>query len=46
MSAEAVQPDETINGSEVDVVQRVMELTGGRGADVTFEAAGAPDAVP
>ena len=31
MSADAVQPDETINGAEVDVVERVMELTGGRG---------------
>jgi len=28
MSADAVQPDEVINGSEVDVVERVKELTG------------------
>src|SRR5262245_32278946 len=34
MSAEAVQPEETINGSEVDVVERVMELTDDRGAEV------------
>ena len=31
MSADAVDPEETINGAEVDVVERVMELTGGRG---------------
>jgi L-iditol 2-dehydrogenase len=41
MSAEAVQPDETINGSEVDVVERVKELTGGRGADVVITATAA-----
>jgi L-iditol 2-dehydrogenase len=41
MSAEAVQPDETINGSEVDVVQRVKELTDGRGADVVITATAA-----
>ena len=34
MSADAVQPDHVINASEVDVVAKVMELTGGRGADV------------
>ena len=41
MSAEAVQPDETIDGSQVDVVERVMELTGGRGADVIITATAA-----
>jgi L-iditol 2-dehydrogenase len=41
MSAEAVRPDETINGAEVDVVERVMELTGGRGADVVITATAA-----
>ena len=41
MSAEAVQPDEVINGSEVDVVERVKELTGGRGADVVITATAA-----
>jgi L-iditol 2-dehydrogenase len=41
MSAEAVQPDETINAAEVDVVERVMELTGGRGADVVITATAA-----
>ncbi len=35
------QPDETIDGSEVDVVERVMELTGGRGADVVITATAA-----
>ena len=41
MSADAVQPDETINGAEVDVVERVLELTGGRGADVIITATAA-----
>ena len=41
MSADAVAPDEIINGAEVDVVERVMELTGGRGADVVITATAA-----
>ncbi len=41
MSADAVKPDEVIDGSEVDVVERVMELTGGRGADVVITATAA-----
>src|SRR5689334_24178897 len=41
MSADAVQPDEVINGSEVDVVERVKELTGRRGADVVITATAA-----
>lgn len=41
MSAEAVSPDETIDASQVDVVERVMELTGGRGADVVITATAA-----
>ena len=41
MSADAVQPDEVINGSEVDVVERVLELTDGRGADVVITATAA-----
>ena len=41
MSADAVKPDEVINGSEVDVVERVMELTDGRGADVVITATAA-----
>jgi L-iditol 2-dehydrogenase len=41
MSADAVQPDEVIDGSEVDVVEKVMELTGGRGADVIITATAA-----
>jgi L-iditol 2-dehydrogenase len=41
MSAAAVQPDEVINGAEVDVVARVMELTDGRGADVIITATAA-----
>lgn len=34
--------DDTVNGSEVDPVEAVMELTGGRGADVVIESAGGP----
>jgi L-iditol 2-dehydrogenase len=41
MSADAVQPDETIDGSQVDVVETVMELTNGRGADVIITATAA-----
>jgi L-iditol 2-dehydrogenase len=41
MSADAVKPDEVINASEVDVVEKVMELTGGRGADVVITATAA-----
>lgn len=41
MSAKAVGPDEAINGAEVDVVERVMELTDGRGADVVITATAA-----
>ncbi|QYJ05645.1 zinc-dependent dehydrogenase [Nocardioides panacisoli] len=41
MSADAVSPDETINAAEVDVVERVMELTDGRGADVVITATSA-----
>ncbi|GAB2880074.1 hypothetical protein GCM10027026_33730 [Myroides odoratimimus subsp. xuanwuensis] len=41
MSAKAVGPDEAINGAEVDVVERVMELTEGRGADVVITATAA-----
>jgi len=41
MSANGVKPDEMINGSEVDVVERVMELTDNRGADVVITATAA-----
>ncbi|MGW4242844.1 zinc-dependent dehydrogenase [Nocardia sp. NPDC004722] len=41
LSADAVRPDEIIDVSEVDVVQRVLELTGGRGADVVITATAA-----
>src|SRR5690625_3867284 len=41
MSAEVARPDETIDGSQVDVVERVLELTGGRGADVVITATAA-----
>jgi len=36
---------ETLNVEEESLVERVMELTGGAGADVAFVAAGAPQAV-
>jgi len=36
---------EAVNIDEVDLVERVMELTGGTGADVAFVAVGAPQAV-
>lgn len=36
---------ETVNIDEVDLVGRVMELTGGKGADVTFVAVGEPQAI-
>jgi L-iditol 2-dehydrogenase len=41
LSADAVQPDEVINAAQVDVVERVLELTGGRGADVIITATAA-----
>jgi L-iditol 2-dehydrogenase len=39
MAAALVNPDEAICASEVDPVERVLELTGGRGADVVITAA-------
>ena len=36
---------EAVNIDEVDLVEHVMELTGGTGADVAFVAVGAPPAV-
>lgn len=41
MSADAVSPDAVIDASQVDVVERVMELTDGRGADVVITATAA-----
>jgi L-iditol 2-dehydrogenase len=41
MSADAVKPDEVINGREVDVVPYVKELTEGRGPDVVITATAA-----
>jgi len=41
MSADAVVPDGTIDATEVDVVDKVMELTDGRGADVVITATAA-----
>ncbi|MGC5616000.1 zinc-dependent dehydrogenase [Georgenia sp. Z1491] len=41
MSAAAARPDGTIDASTVDVVERVLELTGGRGADVVITATAA-----
>lgn len=41
LSADAVKPDEAINAAEVDVVERVLKLTGGRGADIVITATAA-----
>lgn len=38
MSAAAVRPDVVIDSAETDVVAEIMELTGGRGADVAITA--------
>ena len=38
MSADAVQPDVVINASEVNIVEEILKLTGGRGADVAITA--------
>ncbi len=38
MSADAVHPDHVIDASKVDVVEAVLELTDGRGADVVITA--------
>lgn len=38
LSAEAVQPDVVINASEVNIVEEILKLTGGRGADVIITA--------
>ncbi len=38
MSAQAVNPDVVVNASEVDVVDEIMRLTDGRGADVVITA--------
>lgn len=38
MSADAVKPDHTIDASSVNVVEEVMRLTEGRGADVVITA--------
>ncbi|MBF6136323.1 alcohol dehydrogenase catalytic domain-containing protein [Nocardia otitidiscaviarum] len=41
LSANAVRPDEVIDASSTDAVARVLELTGGRGADVIITATAA-----
>lgn len=41
-NALALGADAVINASEEDTVARVLELTGGEGADVVFEAASSP----
>jgi L-iditol 2-dehydrogenase len=40
--AEAFAPDATIHAGQVDIVQEVKRLTGGRGADVVITATPAP----
>jgi len=44
--AKALGADLALNPSEEDVVQRVIDLTGGYGCDVYIEASGAGPAVP
>lgn len=39
-TAKRLGADEVINSRSQDVVERVMELTGGMGADIVFEASG------
>ncbi|GII59587.1 alcohol dehydrogenase [Planotetraspora thailandica] len=39
MAADLVRPDEAICGADTDVVDEVLKLTGGRGADVVITAA-------
>lgn len=41
LSADAALPDAVINAAEEDVIQRVLELTQGRGADVIITATAA-----
>lgn len=41
MSADAVKPEHVIDASTCDVVEEVMKLTGGRGADVVITATAA-----
>jgi L-iditol 2-dehydrogenase len=41
MSADAVHPEHVIDASQVDVVEEVRRLTGGRGADVVITATAA-----
>ena len=38
MSADAVKPDVVINASEVNIVEEILKLTDGRGADVIITA--------
>jgi L-iditol 2-dehydrogenase len=44
MAADLVHPDATVVGSETDVVDAVLKLTDGRGADVVITAAAAGSA--
>lgn len=43
--AEAFEPDETINAADTNLVEKVRELTDGRGAEVVITATPAPVAV-
>lgn len=42
-AARGLGATDTVNGAEEDAVERVMELTGGEGVDVAFEALGRPE---
>jgi L-iditol 2-dehydrogenase len=38
--------EQTVNVGEADPVEAVMDMTGGRGADIVVECSGAPKAIP
>ena len=42
-TAKGLGATDTVNGSEEDAVERVMELTDSEGVDVAFEALGSPE---
>jgi S-(hydroxymethyl)glutathione dehydrogenase/alcohol dehydrogenase len=42
-AAQSLGATDAVNGAEEDAIERVMELTGGEGVDVAFEALGRPE---
>ncbi len=45
LTAERLHADAVLDSSSIDVVERILELTGGRGVDVVVETSGAPEAM-